>query len=138
MSYQAVPLQDRVNIDNLFSAYAYLLDDGDADAWVALYTDDGVFEVPGLSRFEGSEGLHDIADIVITGSQGNWRHSATNVLVTPGEHGDEVNVRMRTLVTDWNQDPAGLQFNDYQGSLVRIAGHWRIKELTAIPTKIIV
>ena len=32
----------------------------------------------------------------------DWRHSATNVLVTPSEHGDEVNVRMRTLVTDWN------------------------------------
>ena len=60
------------------------------------------------------------------------------MLARPGEHGDEVNVRMRTLVTDWNQDPAGLQFNDYQGTLVRIAGHWRIKELTAIPTKIIV
>lgn len=43
MSYQAVPIQDRIDIDNLFSAYAYTLDDGDADAWIALYTEDGVF-----------------------------------------------------------------------------------------------
>ena len=138
MSYQAVPLQDRVDIDNLFSAYAYSLDDGDADAWVALYTDDGVFEVPGLSRFEGPDGLHDIADIVITGSQGNWRHMATNVLVNQGANEDEVGVRLRTLVTDWTVDPAGLQFNDYRGTLVRISGQWRIKELIATPTKIIV
>ena len=43
MSYQNVPIEDRVDIDNLFSAYAYTLDDGDADAWVALYTEDGAF-----------------------------------------------------------------------------------------------
>ena len=138
MSYQAVPIQDRVDIDNLFSSYAYMIDDGDADGWIDLFVEDGVFDVPGLNRFEGPEGLRTVCNMVIEGSQGNWRHSATNVLATPGEHGDEVNVRMRTLVTDWNQDPAGLQFNDYQGTLVRIAGHWRIAELTAIPTKIIV
>ena len=122
MSYEAVPIQDRVNIDNLFSTYACTLDDGDANGWIALYTEDGVFDVPGLNRFEGPEGLRAIADIVIEGSQGNWRHMATNVLVTPGASGD----------------PAGTQFNDYRGTLVRINGHWRIKELIATPTKVIV
>ena len=39
---------------------------------------------------------------------------------------------------DWNVDPAGTQFNDYRGSLVRINGRWRIKELIATPTKVIV
>ena len=138
MTYRDVPIADRVDIDNLFSSYAYMIDDGDADGWIGLFVEDGVFDVPGLNRFEGPEGLRNVCNMVIEGSQGNWRHSATNVLVTPSDHGDEVNVRMRTLVTDWNQDPAGLQFNDYQGTLVRITGHWRIKELTAIPTKIIV
>ena len=107
MSYQGVPIQDRVDIDNLFSAYAYTLDDGDADGWIALYTEDGVFDVPGLNRLKGPEGLRAIADIVINGSQGNWRHMATNVLVKPGASGDEVAVRLRTLVTDWNVEPAG-------------------------------
>ena len=76
--------------------------------------------------------------MVLEGSQGNWRHSATNVLVTLSQYDDEVNVRIRTLVTDWNYEPAGLQFNDYTCSLERIAGHWRIKLLIAIPTKIVV
>jgi len=138
MSYQDVPLQDRVDIDNLFSVYAYTLDDGDADGWIALYTEDGVFDAPGINRFEGPEGLRSIANIVIEASKGNWRHTATNVLATPGPHKDEVAVRLRTLVTDWNVDPAGTQFNDYRGTLVRIDGHWRIKELIATPTKIIV
>ena len=31
MSYQHVPIQDRVDIDNLFSAYTYMLDDGDTE-----------------------------------------------------------------------------------------------------------
>ena len=138
MSYQDVPLQDRVDIDNLFSVYAYTLDDGDADGWIALYTEDGVFDAPGINRFEGPEGLRSIANIVIETSKGNWRHTATNVLATPGPHKDEVAVRLRTLVTDWNVDPAGTQFNDYRGTLVRIDGQWRIKELIATPTKIIV
>ena len=94
--------------------------------------------MPGLNRFEGQEGLRAIADIVINGSQGNWRHMATNVLVTPGASGDEVAVRLRTLVTDCNVEPAGTQFNDYRGTLVRINGYWRIKELIATPTKVIV
>lgn len=138
MSYQHVPIQDRLDIDNLFSAYTYLLDDGDTEGWIALYTEDGAFEVPGLSRFAGKGELREIAQIVTETSQGNWRHMATNVLVNPGSHKDEVNVRLRTLVTDWSTDPAGLQFNDYRGTLARIDGHWRIKELVATPTKIIV
>ena len=32
----------------------------------------------------------------------------------------------------------GKQFNDYRGTLVRINGRWRIKELIATPTKVIV
>jgi len=138
MSYQHVPIQDRVDIDNLFSAYTYLMDDGDTEGWIALYTEDGTFDVPGLNRFEGKGELREIAEIVIETSQGNWRHMATNVLVTPGATNDEVAVRLRTLVTDWSVDPAGLQFNDYCGTLVRLDGHWRIKELIATPTKVIV
>ena len=92
MSYQTVPIQDRVDIDNLFSAYAYTLDDGNANGWIALHTEDGAFDVPGLNRFESPEGLRAIADIVIEGSQGNWRHIVTNEPVTPGASGDEVAV----------------------------------------------
>jgi len=138
MSHQHVPIQDRVDIDNLFSAYTYMLDDGDTESWITLYAEDGAFEVPGLNRFAGKGDLREIAQIVTETSQGNWRHMATNVLVNPGPHKDEINVRLRTLVTDWSTDPAGLQFNDYRGTLVRIDGHWRIKELVATPTKIIV
>ena len=138
MTYRDVPIADRVDIDNLFSSYAYLIDDGDADGWIDLFVDDGVFDVPGLNRFEGPEGLRNICNVVIEGSQGNWRHTASDLLVTPGANSDEAAVRLRTLVTDWNVDPAGTQFNDYRGTLVRIDGHWRIKELIATPTKVIV
>ena len=47
-------------------------------------------------------------------------------------------MRLRTLVTDWSVEPAGTQLNDYRGTLVRINGHWRIKELIATPTRVIV
>ena len=56
MSYQTVSIQDRVDIDNLFSSYAYTIDDGDADGWIGLFVEDGVFDVPGLNHPEGPEG----------------------------------------------------------------------------------
>ena len=82
--------------------------------------------------------MRAIADIVTNGTQGNWRHVATNVLVTPGASSDEVALRLRTLVTDWSVEPAGTQFNDYRGTAVRINRHWRIEKLIATPTKVIV
>ena len=65
MTYRDVPIADRVDIDNLFSSYAYLIDDGDADGWIDLFVDDGVFDVPGLNRFEGPEGLRNICNCLL-------------------------------------------------------------------------
>ncbi|MDA8620101.1 nuclear transport factor 2 family protein [Luminiphilus sp.] len=53
MSYRHVPIQDWVDLDNRFSAYTYLMNDEDTEGWIALYTEDGAFDVPGLNRFEG-------------------------------------------------------------------------------------
>ena len=138
MNYQAVSLKDRVDIDNLFSAYVYAIDDGDAGTWISLFTAEGAFIVPGLDDFVGQEGLRSMAEMVINGSQGHWRHMATNILVTPTDSADAVNVRLRTLVTDWSTEPAGLQFNDYTGELVKQNGVWKINTLTVIPSKVIV
>jgi hypothetical protein len=35
-----------------------------------LYTEGGVFDVPGLNRFEGAEGLRGIANLAIEGRRG--------------------------------------------------------------------
>ena len=40
---------------------------------MALCTEDGVFDVLGLNRSRGLEGLRDTADIVVWNSEGHWR-----------------------------------------------------------------
>lgn len=138
MNYKALSVEDRLDIENLFALYAYHVDDGAADEWIAMFTDDGVFDVPGLDRFEGPDALRKIMDMVVAGSGGNWRHQTTNVVAEPGEQSGTANVRLRTLVTDWSKDPAGLQFNDYRALLRKVDGNWRIAEIVAIPSQVIV
>lgn len=138
MNYEALDVGDRQAIQDLFSLYGFLIDDGRVDEWIALFTPDGIFDAPGVSRFVGHDQLRDIAAMVIAGSQGRWRHQLTNVLAEPGAEADTARVRMNGLVTDWSQDPAGTSFMDYSATLLKVAGRWRIREIVAIPTKVTV
>jgi len=129
---------DRLEIQDLFSLYGYLVDDNRADEWAALFTEDGVFDVPGLMRMEGHEQVRKVVEMVAKGSQGKWRHQLTNVLAQRGEQADTATVRMNGLVTDWSADPATMTFNDYTAKLRKIAGQWRIEEIVARPNKVTV
>lgn len=138
MKYTELDTADHIAIQNLFSLYGYLVDDNRADEWLALYTEDGVFEAPGLARFEGREEVRKVIQMVAEGSKGKWRHQITNVLAEPGDQKGEANVRMNGLVSDWSTDPAGFTFNDYSARLVKVDGKWLIKEIIAKPNKVTV
>ena len=91
-----------------------------------------------MNGFDGAENPRGLANIVIEGSQSNWRSVPTIVLLISSANGDEVVIRSRTLITDWNVELAGKQFGDNTGMLMRINGRGRMKELIATPTKVIV
>jgi len=138
MDYPLLDATDRQDIQDLFSLYGFLVDDNRADEWLALFTDDGVFDVPGFARMEGRDEIRKVIEMVAEGSQGKWRHQITNVLAEPGADANTANVRMNGLVTDWSVDPATMTFNDYTAKLRRIDGHWKIEEIVAKPNKITV
>ena len=48
-------VEARLDIADLFSRYCHRVDNGDSDGWAALFTADGVFEVPNAIRLEGVE-----------------------------------------------------------------------------------
>ena len=52
-----VNLQDRLDIDELYSRYAITIDDNQADEWVACFTEDGSFESGRFGKHVGKEGL---------------------------------------------------------------------------------
>src|SRR5690606_5762813 len=73
-------LQDRLDISDLFARYVHTVDSNQADAWVGLFTPDGVFDIPGVMRMEGRDQLRGMVATVAEHGGGKWRHQITNIL----------------------------------------------------------
>jgi ketosteroid isomerase-like protein len=69
------------------AAYTFALDDGRTDDVVATFCPDGVFEIPGTSRFEGHDALRE--------AYAGWKPER------PQRH-----LVVNTLVTDWDDHEA--------------------------------
>jgi len=72
--------EDREDIRELYARYAYTIDHGRHEEWVACFTADGVFDSPRLGRHEGRDGLRRFA-VMYKESNGaaQVRHMMTNV-----------------------------------------------------------
>lgn len=134
----ALSVEDRLDITDFFNRYCYLVDDNDQEAWLDLFTPDGVFDVPGLGCSSGREQLRSLIQMVADGSGGHWRHQLTNVLATAGDEPGTARVRTYGLVTDWRDGGALSTFNNYRCDLRKVDGQWRIARLVAEPTRITV
>lgn len=138
MQTTKLDVADRMDIHDLFARYCFLVDENRADEWVALFTPDGVFDVPGLARMEGREQVRRIIEMVSANSKGKWRHQLTNILAEPAADADSATFKIYGLVTDWSGNGAVSTFNDYSGKLRKIDGEWRIAEIVARAAKITV
>jgi hypothetical protein len=124
-------LEDRLAIQELFSLYGYCVDDGRKEEWLELFTEDGVFDIPGFKTFTGRAQVREVIDMVVQNSDGFWRHQLTNVLPLPGPSIDTATVRINGLVSDWRTQPPTFSFMDYSGLLCKQEGRWRIVAITA-------
>lgn len=131
-------VEDRLDIIDLFNRYSYFVDDNDQEAWLDLFTPDGVFDVPGLMCKQGRDALRDVIRMVSEGSGGHWRHQLTNILAEPGDQPGTARVRFYGLVTDWRGEGHLSTFNNYHGELRKEGGTWRIVRLKALPTRVTV
>jgi hypothetical protein len=121
---------DRLEIHELAARYAWSLDTGDEEAFVACFSRDGelvwdVFETPGIWR--GREALRRfIAYFRQRPESAGRQHHVTNFIVTPAAAGatarSYVAVAMRM-----GDGPHRLHvMGYYEDELVREDGHWRI------------
>jgi ketosteroid isomerase-like protein len=126
-------IEARLDIADLLSRYCHRVDSNDSDGWAALFTDNGVFDVPKAIRLEGTAQLRGMPGVVAQQGSGRWRHQITNILAEAGDAPDTAVVRAYGLVTDWSKGGAPFAFSDYHMTLRRIQGAWRIANLVATP-----
>ena len=117
-------VQDRLDIQDLYTRYAHSFDDADADAWSALFMPDGRFAPPGIDPVVGTEALRAFVSNRSTDSPG-MRHVIANVLIDVD--GNEVTGRAYFVCYRLDGD-GGFRlrnFGRYVDKLDRHDGSWR-------------
>jgi ketosteroid isomerase-like protein len=141
-------LQDHHDIGQLFARYGRLVDGGNADGYVALFTEDGSFArtnaiLPGQgsglppAAFEGRAALHKLVLDLAGQFRGKMRHQLTDVHIEAGDRPGEARGTCYALITDWREGAGKLSMHGtYHVSIVRTSDGWRFKDirLDRLPT----
>jgi hypothetical protein len=115
--------QDFVEIQQLYARYNEAIDSGNAEAWVATFTPDGVF-----NTFNGREGLMTFAEQYKGKMNGTRnRHWNTNLIITPTAEGASGSVYLM-LVDVSAKPPVIASTLKYDDLLVKTAQGWRFKK----------
>jgi len=128
----ALTLRDRLAIDDLLARYAWALDTGDIDAFVACFTRDAivieeVFEEP--DRWEGHEGVRRLAERYRSVPDFPGRqHHVSQKLVSGNSR--RCAVRSFTFVTECRGEPPYVvRFAGYyEDQAVKVRGAWLFKQ----------
>ena len=123
-----LPAEDLVVIQNLIGKYQWLVDEGNADEWAELYTEDGLFDGGATQRFVGREQLKQVPLWVKSSWNGLMRHHAGSAYIECGASDDEAVARYYNFVTSWtNAEPKMFTFALSELHLVRQDDDWKIK-----------
>ena len=128
----AVPVagvnDDVAAIERLKHEYCYAIDDGDYDAWVALFTDDGRFCGDDGTAFEGHEELRTFATEVFDDAYAETAHTLTNGVVDV--EGDTATGRWYLALYQETADgETAVQQATYEDAFERVDGTWRIADV---------
>jgi SnoaL-like domain len=113
--------QDHAEIQQLYARYNHAIDSGNAEAWAATFTADGVFN----DRFTGREALIGFANNFKANGPSR-RHWNSNLTLTATTHGAQGSVCL--LLLDVGVKPAAIMASGvYADELVKTADGWRFK-----------
>ena len=110
--------EDYVDIQQLYARYNHAIDNGEVDAYVALYSPDGSF-----NDFTGHDGLRTFMNSRTGGTRRHWN---TNLVITPTPEGASGAVYLMFLDVGV-QPPAVTGAGRYEDTLVKTAQGWRFK-----------
>ena len=121
---QSLSTQDYIEIRQLYACYNNAIDSGNSEAWVATFTEDGVFNGSG-----GREALMKVATNWIA-TRNNLRHWNTNLLITPIAEGASATVYLM-LMDITTKPPSITGAGGYEDLLVKTPQGWRFKRRTS-------
>lgn len=144
MSGSGLPVADELAIRNLVAKYGHALDEGTAEEWAALFTEDGSWHrlnVPPASLGgsglpaevrRGRAVLTQMAREVVDGTfRRRCRHQMTDVWLEAGNTPDTAHGRSRALITDWRDGPGKIAMvGSYAFEFAKLPEGWRIKSIS--------
>jgi ketosteroid isomerase-like protein len=126
MMSSRVTTDDFVAISDHIGRYCWHVDNGDADAWVALWTEDGVFTGVSPEPIVGREALKNVPLNAFASDKGKMRHLAGNLHCDYVDGRDKVRARYYNFVTTWVNGPAFVCMALCEVTLVRDGDGWLV------------
>jgi uncharacterized protein (TIGR02246 family) len=120
-------LEDRDAIRDLMARYNHYFDGGEADAWAALFTADGVLDSG--TPLEGTDALADFAKSFAAGGM-KARHIVLNEVIEVD--GDKATCKAYFFLAA-GTPPSLAVSGAYNDELVRVDGQWKYVRRTFTP-----
>ena len=120
-------LEEKDAIRELLARYCFHFDNGEFDAWLDLFTAEGVFDVEGVGRFCGRAGLQQLLErIPLVGGVPLIRHCVMNSII----HVDGACATASCYVVVLRRGaPPAIDFvGRYEDQLVKEGAEWRFTE----------
>jgi 3-phenylpropionate/cinnamic acid dioxygenase small subunit len=120
-------LEEKDAIRELQAQYCFHFDNGEFDAWLELFTPDGVFDLGALGRFAGRDALRQfLARLPLTDGLPMMRHCVMNSIVrVEGAHG----TAQSYVVVVRGGESLGITIaGRYVDQLTKTAAGWRFAE----------
>lgn len=135
MTFPTVPIEDRLALQDLLTAYCFAVDKlDDLDGMLSLFTEDAVYDLSaiGLLRTEGHAGIRDFFSLVFA-DMTHHAHYATNFVVQRYD-GDTASTRAYVMGMGNSRDGNSVTvFVDYYLDCVRTPQGWKIKRFYEEP-----
>jgi len=142
MTDKILSLEDERQIIRLMNLYCHYINDGNAEEWAGLFSENGCFErlnpspasVGGLETpagaTEGRDALHELMIGRRKIFRGLVRHQNSDIVLFKGDHDDHAVGRSTMLITDWRDGPGRVSvITDCRSEFVRKPDGWRIQSV---------
>jgi len=124
-------LEAKDAIREVVADYCFRIDQAEYEAWSELFTEEGVFEVPGMFRHQGRANLLAFAKTIPLNARGlpGFKHCTLNQMIEV--EGDRAKARCYFILVQ-EGDPLRVNVaGRYQDELAKERGRWRFSRRTA-------